>query len=321
MCSPEKVTLPKVSICIPAYKQPENLLRVLKSVIIQTFNDYEVVITDDSPDNSVALVVEEFRERANIRYYKNKSRKGSPENWNEAIRLASGEYIKILHHDDWFSDENSLAEFVDMLDRNPKANFAFCPSQNCGADGKLRYVNTASEVQIKMLCADPSVLFRGNFIGAPSATIYRRPVDQEFDSRMKWLVDIDFYIHVLSDKREFINIGRPLVCVSLESPGKVTDECLGNKRLEVFEYLYLYTKLAKERPLDYQRCQVIWTLFDRFNVQSARDILDCGVDFALPQEVKDILLFRRICKRAGRRLASAGMVFLYPYLKLTHFKR
>jgi glycosyltransferase involved in cell wall biosynthesis len=321
MCRPEKVTLPKVSICIPAYKQPENLLRVLKSVIIQNFKDYEVVITDDSSDNSVGLVVEEFRERANIRYYKNKTRKGSPGNWNEAIRLASGEYIKILHHDDWFSGENSLAEFVDTLERNPKANFAFCPSLNYGADGKPRFVNTTSETQITRLAADSSVLFQGNFIGAPSATIYRRPVDQEFDPRMKWLVDIDFYIRVLSDKRGFVYIRRPLICVSLESPGKITDECLGNKRVEVFEYLYLYTKLSKERPLDYQRCQVIWALFDRFNVQSARDILDCGVDFALPQEVDDILLFRRICRHVGRRLTSAGMAFFYLYLKLTHFKR
>lgn len=311
---------PKVSICIPAYNQPSNLRRALESIFIQTFKDYEVVITDDSPDNSVSIVAAEFGQHANLRYYKNKTRKGAPENWNEAVRLASGEYIKILHHDDWFSDKNSLAEFVNILERNPKADFAFCPSLNCGTDGKLRYVNTTTEAQIKMLHADPSVLFQGNFIGAPSATIYRRQIDQEFDPRLKWLVDIDFYIRLLADKKEFVYSRRPLVCVSLESPGKVTDECLGNKRVEVFEYLYLYTKLSKDRPLDYHRCQVIWVLFDRFNVHSAQNILDCGVDFALPQEVIKILFFRRFCNLVGRRLASIGMAFFYLYLKLTRFK-
>lgn len=310
----------KVSICIPAYKQPECLRRALESVFIQTFKDFEVIITDDSTDDAVGIVATEFGQYANLRYYKNKSRKDAPENWNEAVRLASGEYIKILHHDDWFSDENSLAEFVNMLDQNPEADFAFCPSQNCGADGKMRYVNTTTETQIKMLQADPSVLFLGNFIGAPSATIYRRKVDQEFDPRLRWLVDIDFYIHVLADKREFVYIRQPLVCVSLESSGKVTDECIGNKRVEVFEYLCLYTKLSKYRQLDYQRCKIIWVLFDRYNVQSAQDILDCGVDFALPKEVDEILLFRRFSKRVGRRFASAGMAVYYIYLKLTHFK-
>jgi glycosyltransferase involved in cell wall biosynthesis len=293
----------------------------LKSIFVQAFEDFEVVITDDSPDDSVGIVVREFAQHANLRYYKNKTRKGSPENWNEAVSLVSGEYIKILHHDDWFVDKNSLAEFVDALGRNPKAEFAFCPSLNSGADGKLRFVNATSEIQIRMLRADPSVLFQGNFIGAPSATIYRRRVDQEFDARLKWLVDTDFYIRVLMDAREFVYIRRPLVCVALESPGRVTDECIGNKRVEVFEYLYLYTKLSRGRPLNYQRCQVIWALFDRFNIQSAHDILDCGVDFSLPREVDEILRFRRVCKRAGRRLSSAAMAFVYPYLKLIHLKR
>ena len=311
---------PKVSICIPAYKQPVLLRRTLKSVIIQSYYDYEVIITDDSPDNSVVNVVREFQPNIKIKYYLNKKRMGSPENWNEAVRLASGEYIKILHHDDWFSDENSLAEFVNMLDQNPKADFAFCPSKNCGADGKMRYVNMTTETQIKMLHADPRVLFQGNFIGAPSATIYRRQVDQEFDPRLKWLVDIDFYIRVLADKKEFVYVRRPLVCVSLESSGKVTDECLDNKKVEVFEYLYLYTKLSKYGPLDYKRCQIILAIFNRYNINSALDIRDCGVDFALPKEVDEILLFRRLNKRVGKRITSAGMAVYFIYLKLTHFK-
>jgi len=170
--------MPRVSICIPAYNQPSNLHRALESVFLQTFKDFEVVITDDSPDNSVSIVAAEFGQHANLRYYKNKNRKGSPENWNEAVRLASGELIKILHHDDWFSDENSLAEFVNILEQNPKADFAFCPSLGFGGDGKLRYVHTTTDAQIKMLRAGPRILFQGNFIGSPSETIYRLQVDK-----------------------------------------------------------------------------------------------------------------------------------------------
>ena len=120
--------MPKVSICIPAYNQPTNLRRALESVFLQSFKDYEVIITDDSLDNSVSIVADEFGQHTNLRYYKNKTRKDTPENWNEAVRLASGELIKILHHDDWFSDENSLADFVKMLDRNPEVDFGFSPS-------------------------------------------------------------------------------------------------------------------------------------------------------------------------------------------------
>ncbi|MCX7010103.1 MAG: glycosyltransferase, partial [Kiritimatiellaeota bacterium] len=41
---------PKVSICIPAYQQPQGLARALQSLLEQDFRDYEVIVTDDSAD-------------------------------------------------------------------------------------------------------------------------------------------------------------------------------------------------------------------------------------------------------------------------------
>ena len=313
--------MPKVSICIPAYNQPTSLRRALESVFLQSFKDYEVIITDDSRDNSVSMVADEFGQHANLRYYRNKTRKDTPENWNEAVRLASGELIKILHHDDWFSDENSLADFVKMLDRNPEVDFAFSPSFACGADRRLRFEHAPSESQIQLLRADPRVLFQGNFIGAPSSTIYRRRAKREFDPKLKWLVDIDFYICLLTNNPELGYARRPLVCIALETSGKVTDECAGNKQVEVFEFLYLYAKISKDRPFDYGRCQVIWRLFDRFNIKSHQDLLDIGINWPLPREIDDILIFRRLYRRAGRRLAIIGMTHFYLYQQLRRISR
>jgi cellulose synthase/poly-beta-1,6-N-acetylglucosamine synthase-like glycosyltransferase len=42
---------PRVSICIPAYEQPDYLKVTLDSIIMQDFDDYEIVITDDSTPN------------------------------------------------------------------------------------------------------------------------------------------------------------------------------------------------------------------------------------------------------------------------------
>ena len=62
---------PFISICIPTYKNVDYLQRLLQSVIIQTFKDYEIVITDNSPDNSVEQLVTEWKSKLSIRYYKN----------------------------------------------------------------------------------------------------------------------------------------------------------------------------------------------------------------------------------------------------------
>ena len=85
--------MPKISICVPAYKNPSGIARLLASVKAQTFSDYEVILTDDTPDDSV-------REAAmaaglsNLRYEKNQTRLGATGNWNAAVRLARGEWIK-----------------------------------------------------------------------------------------------------------------------------------------------------------------------------------------------------------------------------------
>ena len=50
--------------------------------------------------------------------------------------MASGEYIKIMFSDDWFTDSKSLGAFVEMLDDNPDVMLAFCGSRQVMLDGE-----------------------------------------------------------------------------------------------------------------------------------------------------------------------------------------
>ena len=64
----------KVSICVPAYKNPVGVERLLESIKVQSFTDYEVVVTDDSPDGSVEEVVRRA-EVPGIVYVRNATRR------------------------------------------------------------------------------------------------------------------------------------------------------------------------------------------------------------------------------------------------------
>ena len=90
---------PKVSVIIPTYNNVESLKRTLNSVLVQDFEDYEVIITDDSDNESLQKFLLNYP-LPKIKYFKNSKKLGSPENWNEGLRIACGEYIKIMHHDD-----------------------------------------------------------------------------------------------------------------------------------------------------------------------------------------------------------------------------
>lgn len=289
-----KLISPKVSICIPAYNQPSLFKRTLYSVFIQDYKDYEVIITDDSPDDCIREIIKEFPAFEKLSYYKNEKRKGSPGNWNEAIDHAKGEYIKILHHDDWFFDKNSLNNFVELLERNRDADFAFSSSQEYGPDRTFRYSYSPTKEQINKLKRYPFSLFFGNFIGCPSATIYRRKINKLFDPKLKYTVDLDFYIRVLKENPHFTYCPEPLICVTEDAPHQVTRDCAGTKNIEVFEWIYLYNKISQDQNFNYDRLHFIFELLKKHNITTSEELVKLGIEPPISTSINGLVRLNKI---------------------------
>jgi len=100
----------KVTIAIPTYKRPELLEHALESALGQTdFDNYEVIVVDNDPEeNNVLEVIRKFQ-RENLYYFKNEANVGLYSNWDRCIELAAGDFISILNDDDWLSP-NYLSE-------------------------------------------------------------------------------------------------------------------------------------------------------------------------------------------------------------------
>lgn len=274
--------IPKVSICIPAYKQIDFLRLTLESIHRQDFADYELVVTDDSPDDSVENLVREFDFGGKLRYYRNPVPLGSPENWNECIRKSSGELVKIMHHDDHFTGNDSLGQFVALLDGNPQCDFGFSAAQVLDQRTGQTRVHCPAQSDLDALRVRPHMLFAGNIVGAPSATIYRRKVGLEYDRQMKWLVDIDFYIRVLWTNPNFAFSPLPLIATPTNATHQVTEICRDNAKIELFEYSRLFSKLDSGARADRQVVKAwlklfakywIWKIshFERWDVELPQD--------------------------------------------------
>src|SRR5687768_8688741 len=132
---------PLISICIPAYKRTEYLKRLLDSISIQSFRDFEVVVTDDSNDDSVSILLKSYEAAFPLRYQKNVLSLGTPENWNEGVRIATGIWIKIMHDDDWFEDADALRKFASSTGK--RGNFIFSAYYNCLEEQQSRELVTA----------------------------------------------------------------------------------------------------------------------------------------------------------------------------------
>lgn len=336
--------MPKVSICIPAYGNPEGIRRLLDSIKEQTFTDYEVVLTDDSPDDSVRDAALESDMEC-LRYHKNEKRLGATGNWNEAVRRAKGEYIKIMHHDDWFSQPDSLERFVALLDGAPEAALAFCGSwqvtlkqpgadaaqgdgpdradvdavqkdnrdcadadavQNgsrdganadagCNAENRWaqtdRFARCISDENEALLREDWRNLFLGNYIGAPSATIYRKN-DQEYEPKLTWVMDMEYYMRLLEKKPEIVCTKDPLVCIGV-SGDQLTEKCREDGRLNIFEYgfLFLEFKLAEQKRYRERLIGVALEFKQPYSALEPYGIPKAEYDAALRKKKKEDLHF------------------------------
>lgn len=273
--------MPRLSICIPTYCQINYLRETLFSVQAQNFNDYELIVSDDSPDDSVARLVESFNFAGRLRYHRNPISLGSPENWNEAVHQARGDYIKLLHHDDRLAHPGALSAFVRMLDEHPEANFAFSASLVESATSEKNRIHRLTEGQLTWLSALPEGLFFGNVIGAPSATIYRNGLGIEYDQRMKWLVDIDFYIRILQQNHHFAYTPEVLIVTPTNALHQVTEICKNNAAIELTEHLLLYRKVESQLKDNPDTRYTWFRLFEKYQAYSQKDMEKAGIELPL----------------------------------------
>lgn len=295
--------MPKLSVCIPAYNQVKHLKTTIESVLRQTYSDYEIVITDDSPGDLVKDFIAQYKLPEKIKYYKNLKTLGSPENWNESIRKATGVYIKILHHDDWLNFDDSLTKYVQLLDENPDTDFAFSATQAIVPNGN-NWVHQITKEQFALIGANPLVLYKNNLIGAPSTTIFRRNLSLMFDSNLKWVVDIEYYLEQLHRNNK-IAYSPELLVVTFLTDGRVTDECVDNKQVQVSEYLYLLNKININKRLyssvALQRCvlQAIY-ICNNYKIRNIEGIKSCGYQGNIHRGIKNYLSLNAFSTTVGR---------------------
>lgn len=113
-------TNPLVSIGIPTYNRPDSLRRTLQSITNQTYQNLEIIISDNaSPDPRVEQVVGEFTAKdIRIRYYRQQENRGAFINFRFVMDEANGEYFMWLADDDWL-DASYVSTCVEKLLNNP----------------------------------------------------------------------------------------------------------------------------------------------------------------------------------------------------------
>lgn len=92
-------TSPFFSVVIPTYNRPEYLREAIQSVVSQTFADFELIVVDDSPEETARPVIESFAD-VRLSYVTNDHSSGGAGTRNAGIERARGTWVAFLDDDD-----------------------------------------------------------------------------------------------------------------------------------------------------------------------------------------------------------------------------
>jgi glycosyltransferase involved in cell wall biosynthesis len=118
----------RISICIPQYNRIDYLLQSLKTIEEQSYDDIEVVISDDcSTDDTQARIKNlQTTYRFPIVYHRNRMNLGYDANYRKSIELGSGVYCLVIGNDDGINGKNRIKQLVDYLYQLDLPEIGFC---------------------------------------------------------------------------------------------------------------------------------------------------------------------------------------------------
>lgn len=206
------MTTRRISVCVPTHNGERWIASTLRSLLEQD-EDFEVIVSDDdSSDATLEIAASTGDPR--VRVVPTDSRLGMARNWNRALELGNGQFVKVLMQDDELLP-GSLSIQASLLERHATAGLAFGPRVLEG-DGSAQVARWMARYRSPHAVLRPrsevipgrevvASLTRGrlraNAIGEPSVVMLRRSTMRAtglFNPDVRQLTDLDLWIRVAS---------------------------------------------------------------------------------------------------------------------------
>lgn len=193
---------PRVSVCIPVYQGESYIAETLDSVLAQEFDDMEVVVLDNCSTDATSAILGKYND-ARLRIARNSATVPMPDNFNRAVRLCRGEFVKLVCADDLIASDCVSAQAAILADR-PEVALVSCRLDFIDDNGSLLRASRGLAGLLGEHSKDSVVrtIVRsgGNPIGPPVATMFRK-VDFDmcngFDGRLLFPMELDMWTRLL----------------------------------------------------------------------------------------------------------------------------
>jgi glycosyltransferase involved in cell wall biosynthesis len=182
------------SIVIPAYNQLPLLQQAIDSVLQQEWTDYEIIVTDDSTNDDIQQYINRLGDDR-IRYFRHQPQQSAADNWNNGLQQTTGQYLILMHHDERMKSPAYLQHLSWKM-----------PQYDVVVSRVEVTINDQLQQRRfpKWVCScfvqHPAFLFFMNTIGPCACITFRRELLQPFNTRLRWMVDTEWYYRMLKGR-------------------------------------------------------------------------------------------------------------------------
>lgn len=244
---------PTFSVIIATYNRAHLVGRAIRSVLAQTYRDFDILVVDDASTDETRIAVEAFGD-PRVRYVRREENGGVAAATNDGIRQAKGEYVCFLGDDDEYMPE-FLAETYRRFEVAPaEVGFMWCGIrivQDTPAGEVSLGEQTWPRFESRNRSERLAFLFRKT-PGTGYLTVRATCFDQVglFDERLRTAVDLDLIIR-LARHYDFQVIPQVLVTCHVHGDRRLSD--LDAERAEAFERII-------HKHIEFMReCPSLWT--------------------------------------------------------------
>lgn len=201
----EEMKKPIVSVIMPSYNHEAYVVSAVKSVLAQSFSDFEFLISDDGSVDKTASVIKTIND-PRIKFFENKNNRGACIVTNELITMSQGKYVALINSDDaWVSTK--LEKQVAYMERYPDVGACFSRAQWMDKSGveipdrKLEHGQVFNQKNRSQAMWLRRFLFLRNCLCHPSILIRKQIYDHIglYDNRLRQLPDFEMWIRLVKN--------------------------------------------------------------------------------------------------------------------------
>lgn len=193
----------KISVIVPSFNQGPFIENCIKSVIGQTYNNWELIIQDGASNDNTIEICKRYASIDNRIIFKTEKDKGYADAVNKAIDISSGELGIIQSSDDFFACPSVFGDVIEIYAKNSHLNLitGACIILN----EKLQLLKTSERTE-KFVINENIYTMHDNF--SQSATFFsleRAKIINKLDPTLDMVADTDFWIRLCCSKPITIN--------------------------------------------------------------------------------------------------------------------